>query len=667
MSISVLNRLQKRSVKDIYLYINEKIVKRKRKFLYNRTIMKKEPSRNYYQLPSFNLEKINKEELFLAESFCKHVYDLLGSGPKKVCRKQGYDIHQLQIISEFKLQDIIDEIRILNSGYKPIEWQLDFKNDYLFSERQKSDDIQNSESNGYDIKIPWELARCQHLPFLARIYRTTGNLSYKNEILCEILDFITFNPIGYGVNWKCTMDVGIRVVNWIMALDLISSGINEDTDQFVYEVISKSIYQHCVFIRYHLEDYRDYRGNHYLSNIVGLLFSSLYFYPKGQIKRIQEFAIKQLFCSINEQFYMDGGNFESSLPYHRLALEMVIYGIWRILLLADCNDVCYQCVSLIHIHKREVEKLGKAFRMLLDSIKPNGNIYQLGDNDSGHLLRFYHFGEYLSFDKYVSRYGKISLEQNEEFVWDENELSCSEIECLINTILKKSYANSFFSGLFGNVFQSSAIFSIISDSFERAAHDTPKLNNQKLLCKLPYQQIRIIKFSSSVDLHKLNSFYYSDFGLVGLKSDSFYLGISLTDAGQNGRGGHSHNDKLSFELFVDGTEYERDPGTYVYTESREWRNKFRSSLAHNSPYFGDEQNQIGNNCFELRQRTICKLIELKDNFIKVSCKCKDIYVIRTFELFESKIVINDYSNAKFVEYTEFGFFSNGYGKIQKRR
>lgn len=661
MIFNFWSRIQGKSLYEIYLYINEKIVRSKRCRSYKRVIVIAQPPRNDIQLPYISEAEISDIDVYLADLYCDHIFNLLGSGPNKLNRKQTTNINRIQNISSFELTKIEKQINFLNSNYEAIEWQEDFKNKFLFDELQSSETIKNNESNGYDIKIPWELARCQHLPFLARIYVGTGMERYRTEILCEILDFILYNPIGYGVNWKCTMDVAIRISNWIMALDIIQ----EKLDEGIQEIIVRSIYQHCIYIRYHLEDQRDYRGNHYLSDIVGLLFSSTFFLPEGEIRKIQEFAIEKLLESIDEQFYKDGGNFESSLPYHRLSLELVIYGLWRILVLSDCNDLCKQYSDSLETHKKEIDKVGRAFKLMLDAIKPNCNIYQLGDNDSGHLFRFYRFGEILSKQQYENRYNREILPVTD--VWDENELCCKEIETVINSVLGNGDHKTILAKLLGTTFQSSGISPILWIAFRNAGNEN--LQNKLPVDRtiFPFEHSKIINFDNPIGISDVSTFYYSEFGLVGLKSDSFYLSVSITGVGQRGRGGHSHNDKLSYELFADGMEYEHDPGTYVYTESREWRNRFRSSLAHNGPYFGEEQNKIGENCFELRQRTECDLMELTEKVIQVSCKFGNIYVIRRFELSDNQLIIKDYSNTQFKKNPDFVYFSNGYGKILKQK
>lgn len=646
-------------MREVYLYFEEKIVRKGRNKLYHGLIISDYPTKQTVVMPEVVENEISDSDNYLAEQYCSHTFNLLGSGPKKVCRKQSIDTELLQTVSSFNVAEINAIIHRLNQEYEFIDWQEDFKNDHHFDVLQKSDSIKNGESNGFDVKLPWELARCQHLPFLARLYKSTGERKYKNEIICEILDFIAYNPVCYGVNWKCTMDVAIRVSNWIMALDLLQEYIDKETE----EAISKSIYQHCIFIRYHLEDQRDYRANHYLSDIVGLLYSSTYFKTEGKIKKIQTFAIKQLFASIDEQFYKDGGNFESSLPYHRLSLELVIYGLWRLLFLSDSNTLCGQYAERIKEHVAEITKLGRAFGMMLDAIKPDGNIYQLGDNDSGHLFKFFHYGEMLSTEQFLDKYTISTTDSS----WDENELNCKEIQDTINAVLGTEQSNLFFDGLIGPAFKKYKIEQLLLNAYQETRNNESVTSPGTDRSEKTYEHKTEIKFPIRVNLSNMRRFYYPDFGFVGLKNDFFYLGVSITDVGQHGRGGHSHNDKLSFDLYADGTAYQSDPGTYVYTESRKWRNRFRSSLAHNSPYFGEEQNPIGENCFELRQQTECKLIELTDRVIHVSCKYGDVYVERRFELSETQIVVTDCSNREFVTRPIFEYFSNGYGKKIKHK
>ncbi|MBN1204369.1 MAG: alginate lyase family protein [Myxococcaceae bacterium] len=71
-------------------------------------------------------------------------------------------------------------------------------------------------------------------------------------------------------------------------------------------------------------------------------------------------------------------------------------------------------------------------------------------------------------------------------------------------------------------------------------------------------------------------------GLHVLRGAGAVVTLSAGRQGQGGVGGHSHNDKLSFELHLDGRPVIVDPGTGTYTRDSALRNAFRSTAAHNT-------------------------------------------------------------------------------------
>ena|GEM_PF-647793 len=78
-------------------------------------------------------------------------------------------------------------------------------------------------------------------------------------------------------------------------------------------------------------------------------------------------------------------------------------------------------------------------------------------------------------------------------------------------------------------------------------------------------------------------------GLHLFRGGAALVAVSAGPNGQNGIGGHSHNDKLSFELHLSGAPVIVDPGSPTYLRDRAQRNAFRSTRAHNTVQLDDRE------------------------------------------------------------------------------
>src|SRR5206468_2885288 len=95
-----------------------------------------------------------------------------------------------------------------------------------------------------------------------------------------------------------------------------------------------SLYAHAKFIRANLE-YREawidgakrrLNSNHYLGNLIGLLYISLLF-PEFQLNDDRQFSATELEIELFEQTLPDGTDYEHSTSYHRLAFETFLSGV----------------------------------------------------------------------------------------------------------------------------------------------------------------------------------------------------------------------------------------------------------------------------------------------------------------------------------------------------
>ncbi len=86
---------------------------------------------------------------------------------------------------------------------------------------------------------------------------------------------------------------------------------------------------------------------------------------------------------------------------------------------------------------------------------------------------------------------------------------------------------------------------------------------------------------------------FPDGGVYVMRNEVDHVFIDCGRVGLADRGGHGHNDCLSFEAALDGVQLVTDCGAFVYTASFAERNRFRSTASHNTPRVdGAEMNRI---------------------------------------------------------------------------
>jgi hypothetical protein len=78
-------------------------------------------------------------------------------------------------------------------------------------------------------------------------------------------------------------------------------------------------------------------------------------------------------------------------------------------------------------------------------------------------------------------------------------------------------------------------------------------------------------------------------GAYVLRAEKAHVFIDCGPVGLAGRGGHGHNDALSFEAVLGGVPVVSDAGCFVYTASFAERNHFRATAVHNTPQIDDAE------------------------------------------------------------------------------
>jgi hypothetical protein len=235
---------------------------------------------------------------------------------------------------------------------------------------------------------------------------------------------------------------------------------------------------------------------------------------------------------------------------------MVIYGTALILGLDDAPK----------LPNWYFERLEHMAEFTIHVTKSNGRIAQIGDNDSGRFFKICPLAD-LDHRATVGAINGLFVRRDlAKFAGMETTFEASVISTLAKGQKIASYLKS-------------------GDSL-RAEGQSIK---EDITDNLPVIGDTIIELPVSEVLDGLVTFAYPDFGIYIWRSQRFFLSIRCGPVGQNGNGGHAHNDQLAIELNIDGEDWIADPGTYLYTPSPKERNSYRSVHAHAAPRLGAQE------------------------------------------------------------------------------
>ena len=576
----------------------------------------------------------------LAELYHAHRFDVLGSGWLR-CGYQdsspgfeGYVYHmEADLIngwprgadwSAATRRDAERIRQLVPPGYRPIDWHRDHKSGYRWPTGLHVTRSASAPVPGADVKMPWELARMQHLPILAHAYAldaangVEGSERHLREIEAEIVDFIASNPPRYGINWQCTMDVGIRVANWVLTFELLRVWGANLREEFK-NLLVKSVRDHARHIMDYLEYTPTYRDNHYLANVGGLLFAAAFLPADTESDSWLAFAIQELVLEVESQFHSDGSGTEGSVPYHALSLDITLWTAWLVEILGTDHEVSLarfsKSVSSIR-RSRPLASLGinlasaqrlpdatwdrltQAVQFLINVTRPDGTLPQIGDDDSGRFVRLTPRVRTMTPQHAREEYAQLSVagvDQLEVYLDDQP--------------LDRRPLTVFGAVLTRRVAEPSAEWSGWSEArlarlvkLPRPARASSQVKwdrpgdlrewEARLRDELGPPHVTRFDLRTDEAAHDTVEFIpYPGMGIYIWRSAGLFLLVRCGEVGQSGRGGHAHNDQLGIELLVNGLEQIADRGTYVYTSSPAHRNEFRSARSHFVPALADgEQN-----------------------------------------------------------------------------
>jgi len=666
---------------------------------------------------SFDLSLISKIPSEIIDLYHLHYFDILGSGWTQVCHNKkyrGFENNNYFFKNykkvNFSNRNYANELNNkLDKNYKLIDWQVDIKSGFRWSSSTHSKFINFSDYPGVDVKIPWELARMHHLVHLATDYSKNSNSSKKSnnklEFENQVIDFIANNPPSFGVNWVCSMDVAIRISNILLAFDIFKSSKCNFSNDFI-KILANSTYDHGKHIINNLEWSNGKRGNHYFSNIIGLLFCSSHLKINDVSQAWFTFGASELINELDYQFHSDGGNFEGSTLYHRLVTEFATWG--TVLVVNNSNKFLKNYSNneiLKYIYKKNkrvknnfniknpfvfqkkyFKKLKKTLNFLDDIMMYDGSIPQIGDNDSGRLFKLnpnYKKSLLKYFKKnYANLKAYDELDDYEPYFL-ENHLQADSFLKISNSLLHSSlYLNNYqknhskfhnqeFNYLKSLFFYKTDKQNYFNNSNNRIEIYSKQKINYHLKDSISNNSKEIkkyyFKFSDDDLKNELKIIKYELFGIYIYKAKNLYLLIrSKNHKIPPLKSGHYHQDQLSIELHINKTPIVVDPGTYVYTSSPKKRNLYRSENSHFSP-ITNYNIQLCNykNIFKLNEVYSSKVFHFSDDGFYGSVFFNNNLYERILLLKNNRIEVIDISPSDQINNTYVKLpFSPGYGILR---
>lgn len=618
----------------------------------------------------------------------EHRFDVLGSGWVRVahgvrCRGVGGTVLDPQpaVTPDFDGRWLegrvnaanLDESRriwrLVDPAYVPIDWQLDVKSGFRWPDDGRSEDIAFGARDNVDVKVPWELARMQHLTTLAWAHALAqggedGGLApaaaYAGEFRNQVLDFMAQNPPRYGVNWRCPMDVAIRAANWVLAHDLFRAA-GAAFDEAFEALFRRSLLDHGRHVVGNLEWYGGIRGNHYLADVCGLAFVAAAL-PRGpETDAWLALAAQEIEAEVRHQFADDGGNTEGSTAYHRMTTEMAAFATAVLVGLdedarhavAEADPAALGPVRRPLRRPRwdgfpaeHFARLERMAELTVHLAGADGRVPQIGDNDSGRLFALH--PAFVLRDAAAARSLYANLDGDDHGPGahpDADDLdhraAVAAVAALVDRPDLAAAAGAWLdalvvSGLAGGRRAPGAA------APNRAAGVRVGGSGGGGSVGKDAARTVVLEVTGGGLRDGLALFGYPDFGVWIYRSRRLRLVVRCGPPARRWGCPHAHNDQLSLTLAVDGEDWIADPGTYLYCPPKTRRDAYRSVLAHAAPRtLSGEPASLGRSNFWLGGEGQARCLRFDEDGFVGERRGGPAPVVRRVTIGKSEIVVSD--------------------------
>jgi len=390
-----------------------------------------------------------------------------------------------------------------------IDWHSDFKVGATWRPEFFRDIEYANLDKPSDVKIAWELSRMQWLVPLGQAFTLSGDERYGIAARQIIESWIRANPYAYSVNWACAMEAAMRVMTFTWLFGVFGRCSSWQDSEFRSTFLI-SLWLHLDFTHRHIER-ADVNGNHFTADAAALVVGGQLFHESEQGRRWLNAGQEDLDREIELQIFADGVDYEASVPYHRLVLELFFVAAFS------------RRRSSQGLSKPYAQRLSAMARFVAAYSRNDGSTPLWGDADDARVLPF--GGQALGDHRYLIG--------------------------LVGLLLDDPDLITLHSGPVGEAF-----WWFGAGAAERLAAVVPQYPGSRA---------------------------FGDAGVYIMRNQADHVFIDCGPIGLAGRGGHGHNDALSFEAMLAGVLLVTDSGSFVYTANPAARNRFRGTAMHNTP------------------------------------------------------------------------------------
>jgi len=221
-----------------------------------------------------------------------------------------------------------------------------------------------------DIKYLWEPSRHLELVTLAQAWRSTGERKYRDGARTLLISWLDQCPYPQGVHWASSLELGVRLLNWAAAWQLLAGSLDDD---WRHRWLN-AVYKHCHFISHHLSRHSS-ANNHLLGEYMGLYIAGLQWPCWPESARWRKTAERGLCEQGLQQNWEDGVNKEQAIYYHHEVMDMMLL----CQLAAQANGCSFPAQWL-----QRLERMAEFLAAVMDV---GGNVPMIGDADDARMLR----------------------------------------------------------------------------------------------------------------------------------------------------------------------------------------------------------------------------------------------------------------------------------------